>query len=182
LRRTLVRPRDHAADDAGSPAEPSLDQKVVLLGPIPADLAKRHLHTFRASARGLGQYFSQIGFPEREAAEPRERGLLPQKPCYLQIGGRHFRAFRHVLLRRMPEYLEPRRKRRRGIGAVDDLLDDLQSGYEVPERERLAQPCLAVIRRQGYVIRAAGHVEDTEATVAAKPVRDRGPEAAIREV
>jgi len=53
---------------------------------------------------------------------------------------------------------------------------------EIPERERLPQAYLAVIRRQGYVIRAAGHVEDTEAALAAKPVRDRGAEAAIREV
>jgi hypothetical protein len=182
LRRTLVRPRDHAADDARSPADPSLDEQVVLLGPVPADLAKRDFHTFRTSARGLGQYLSQIAFAECEAAEPRERGLLPQKPCYLQIGGRHFGAFQHVLARRMPEQLEPRGKRWRGICAVDDLLDDLQSGYEIPERERLAQTCLAVIRRQGYVIGAAGHVEDTEAALAAKPVRDRGTEAAIREV
>jgi len=82
----------------------------------------------------------------------------------------------------MPEYLESRRKRRLGIFAVDDPLDGLQSGYEIPERERLAQACLAVIRCQGYVIRAAGHVEDAEATMAAKPVRYPGAEAAIRKV
>jgi len=173
---------DHAPDDAGSPADPSLGEEIVLLGSVAADLAKRHFQTFGAGARCLGQYLPKVGFPEREAAEPRERSLLSQKPCYLQIGGRHFRAFRHALLRRMAEQLESRWKRRRGIGSVDDLLDDLQSGYEIPERERLAQACLAVIRRQGYVIRAAGHVEDTEGALAAKPVRDRGAEAAIREV
>ena len=174
--------RETTLHDGRSPTDPRLGKKVVLLGSVAADLAERYFQTFGAGARCLGQYLPKVGFPEREAAEPRERSLLSQKPCYLQIGGRHFSAFRHALLRRMAEQLESRWKRRRGIGSVDDLLDDLQSGYEIPERERLAQACLAVIRCQGYVIGAAGHEENAEAALAAKPVRDRGAEAAIREV
>ena len=51
------------------PADSGLDEKVVLLGAVSADLAKRNLQTFGANPGGFGQDFAQIGLTQGETAE-----------------------------------------------------------------------------------------------------------------
>jgi hypothetical protein len=80
LRRGLVRRRHDAADDTLVPAAARLDQKIVVIGAVSADLRERYVEAPRANFGLFGQDLLQVGFPKRETAEVRQRRLLAQQP------------------------------------------------------------------------------------------------------
>ena len=70
------------------PADPSLNQEIVLHRPETADLAERNPKTGCTNTRAFRQDFTEIAFAESVAAEFRKSPLLSSKP---PDPGRHYR-------------------------------------------------------------------------------------------
>ena len=62
------------------PADPGLNEEIILLGSVSADLAERNLQTVGANTRGFRQHFAEIALAKRVGAEFRKRRLLSSKP------------------------------------------------------------------------------------------------------
>src|SRR3954447_5549462 len=95
------------------PADPGLDDEIVLLGAVAVDRAVGHLHSLGANAAGFRQNVAEIAFGECEGSEPCQLRLLSAQPAVL-LPDFGFRIVRLRTLVRGVQYCEAPGEQSRG--------------------------------------------------------------------